>query len=86
MAKKSKKPKAKDNKAADVEKKKSRPVQVIPPQQRMSDMQAIQFIDGCVAQAPLGRMVHVQAQAALRQISGALGELERLKKVPKEGD
>ena len=84
MAKKSKKPKAKDNKAVDVEKKKSRPVQVIPPQQ--SNMQAMEFIDGCVARAPLGRMVHVQAQAALRQISGALGELERLKKVPKEGD
>lgn len=76
------KPKAKKNLAQNVETKS----RVMPSQQRMSNMQAIQFIDGCVAQAPLGRMIHVQAQAALRQLSGALGELERLKEAPKEGD
>ncbi len=73
----SKKLKAKLNKAKDVE---TKPM----PRQQQNHLQALQFIDQCVAMAPLGRTQHVQAQQALQQLSGALGELERLKNEPRQ--
>ncbi len=72
----SKKAKASKNKAEDVETKQ---VQPALPRQQVSNMQALQFIDGCVSRAPLNRSEHVNAQQALRQLSGVIGELDRLK-------
>ncbi len=69
-----KRPKSKNNKAGNVEKIPT------PTRMRPNHLQALQFIDGCVASAPLGRNEHIQVQNALQQISSALGELERLKK------
>jgi hypothetical protein len=70
----SKKPKSKNNQAGDVEKIQT-PIRPGP-----NHLQALQFIDGCVARAPLGRNEHIQVQKALSQISGAISELEQLKK------
>ena len=70
----SKKLKSKNNKAGDVEKIPT------PTRTRPNHLQALQFIDGCVARAPLGRNEHIQVQQALAQISGAVSELEQLKK------
>ena len=69
-----KKPRAKHNQAKHVEKI---PTPIRP---RANHLQALKFIDGCVAMAPLGRNDHIQVQNALQQISGALNELEQLKK------
>ena len=75
----SRKPKAGANTAKDVERKPVPPIAV--PQRQPPDLQAaMQFIDGCVASAPLSRPQHIQAQAALQQIGGAINELEQLKK------
>ena len=68
-----KKPKAKQNLARHVE------------TPRPTNLQALKFIDSIVGMAPANRQTHVQAQAALRQISGALGELEQLKSKKPEG-
>lgn len=50
------------------------------PSNQPTNKQALQFIDGCVATAPMTRLRHIQAQQALQQISGAVQELEQLKK------
>lgn len=70
--------KASKNKAKDTEPKSK----IVPPQRQQpaTHLQMLQFIDRCVSMASLSRNDHVQAQQALRQISGALGELEQLKK------
>ena len=49
-----------------------------------NNLQALQFVDGCVSQAQLSRQQHVQAQSALRQLSLALGELNGLRAEIKE--
>ena len=73
MAKQGKRGKVTPNKPKDKLAKK-----VVPPPVA-NHFQALQFIDKCVSMAPLSRNDHVQAQQALRQLSGALGELDRMK-------
>lgn len=69
---KNRKPTAKNNKAVNVETK--------PP----DCQQAISFIDGCVAKAPLTRAQHIQAQQALGLIIRTTREVEQLRKELKE--
>jgi hypothetical protein len=67
----SKKPKASKNKAKDV---------VKPPRRQPNHQEALNFIDGVVAQSPVSRQTHIAAQQALRQLGGAIAELQQLKK------
>ena len=72
--KQDKKVKSSRNKAEKIETK------LDPPRQQPNHLQALKMLDFCVGEAPLSRQQHVQAQQALRQLSGAIGELEQLKK------
>ena len=47
---------------------------------RPSHQQALQFLDNIVAMAPVNRDKHILAQQALKQLGGAITELEALKK------
>lgn len=62
--------KASKNKAANIETK--------PPQ--LNHRKAIEYLDNIVSLAPVSRQGHIQAQQALQQLSGAIAELEQLKK------
>jgi len=42
-------------------------------------MADLQFLDNMVALSPVSRQAHVQAQQALRSLSGAVMELDKLK-------
>lgn len=70
---------ASQNKAENVETRPPPPI-VPSPRQRVDNRQAVQFIDSIVALSPVSRQTHIQVQQALQQISGAIGELEQLKK------
>ena len=72
---KTKKPKIKANQ------NKAKQIETRPPQ--LNYRTALQYLDNIVALAPVSRQGHIQAQQALQQLSGALTELEQLKK-PKE--
>ena len=74
--------KAKQNKAKDVERKPP-PAIAMPPRRQLSNIQVLGFLDYCVEKSPISRGAHVHAQQALRQISAALGELDRLKAASK---
>lgn len=67
---------ARKNQAKDVE----TPQLPTVPKQQPNHCQALQFLDSIVAMAPVSRQAHIQAQQALQQLSGAIAELERLKK------
>ena len=66
----SKKPKAHNNRARNVETSQLPP----RPQQQASHRQALQFIDAIAALAPVSRQEHVRVQSAIQQMSGAIKE------------
>lgn len=49
------------------------------PQQPPDNRTALRFLDSMVALSPISRQQHISAQAAIQQLSMAIGELERLK-------
>lgn len=73
------KPKSRRNLAKHVE---TSPPITPRPRQMVDNKTALQFLDSLIALAPVNRQTHIQAQQALTQISGALQELETLKKEP----
>lgn len=76
----SKRPKASNNKAENVE----TPQLPTAPRQQPNHRQALQFLDSVVAMSPVNRQAHIQAQQAMQQLSGAIAELEKLKKDGKQ--
>ena len=79
----SKKVKASQNKAKDVEKKP--PPQISPPpRQQANYRQMFQFLDGVISEAPVSRRTHIQAQQSIQQIEREMSrltkEVEQLKR------
>lgn len=71
----SKKIRATENKAKDVETPQLPPA----PRQQPNHRQVLQFLDQVCGLAPVNRQTHIQVQQSLQQLSGAIVELEKLK-------
>ena len=76
------KPKATKNLAKDTETPKVSPM----PRQQANHRQTLQFLDSVIALAPVSRQTHVQVQQSFVQLSGAIVELEKLKKEKADGE